>query len=497
MGRLTSMPFNLSQFYADWGTILPECFLFLWALVILAWATGTRDEKPGGSGLFAALTIIGAVITAVWVAMTADGTAFGGTFVFDRLAVVFKEIVLGTVILTAMSSVGTVGRLRAHRGEYYGMILFSAVGMMLMASATELLLLYVSIELSTIALFALAAYHKTNRKSAEAGLKYVILGGISSAILLYGVALLYGLTGTTELAAIRTAVLQMYTSTGVFPPAMTLALILVVAGFGFKLALAPFHMWAPDVYEGAPTPITAYLSVASKAAAVAAFIRVFFIGLESAQSVWIQVIAALAALAMIVGNVTAIVQTNIKRMLAYSSVAQIGYVLVGAVALDTWGATAMSFYMMAYLFANMGAFICVIAFSERTGSDEIAHYDGLAQRSPVLAAFFTLFLLSLTGIPPTAGFLAKYYVFLAAINADYMWLVIIGVVTSVIALYYYATVIRRMYFPAEAPSGGVALSLSLTVALILSAAGVLFFGIFPGSFVAFIQNAAQMLLAGM
>jgi len=489
------MNFDLAEFYADWGIILPECFLFLWALVILAWATGTRDEKPGGAAMFATATIIGALITMIWVAFTHDGAAFGGTFVFDRMAVVFKEIVLGAVILTAISSIGTVGRLRAHRGEYYGMILLSAVGMMLMVSSTELLTLYVSIELSTIALFALAAYHKTNRKSAEAGLKYVIIGGISSAILLYGVALLYGLTGTTDLAAIRTAVLNMYTAAGTFPPAMTLAMIFVVAGFGFKLALAPFHMWAPDVYEGAPTPITAYLSVASKAAALAAFIRVFFVGLESAQTVWIQAIAALAALGMIVGNVTAIAQTNIKRMLAYSSVAQIGYVLVGAVALDTWGATAMAFYMLAYLFANMGAFICVIAFSDRTGSDEIAHYDGLAQRSPVLAAFFALFLLSLTGIPPTAGFLAKYYVFLSAINAGYMWLVIIGLLTSVIALYYYATVIRRMYFPSEAPSGSVPLSRSLAIALTLSAAGVLFFGIFPGPFVAFVQNAARMLLA--
>lgn len=490
------MNFDFAKFYADWAVILPECFLFVWGAFIIAWATGKRDENPGGSGVFATATLIGVLATAAWVAVTPDGSAFGGTFVFDRMAVVFKEIVLGAVLLTTISSIGTVGRLRAHRGEYYGLVLMSAVGMMLMVSATELLTLYVSLELSTIVLYALAAYNKTNRKSAEAGLKYVILGGISSAILLYGVALLYGLTQTTDLQTIKTTIWGMYMEGG-FSPGMTLALIFLLAGFGFKLALAPFHMWAPDVYEGAPTPITAFLSVASKAAALAAFIRVFFVGLESAQMVWGHAIAALAALAMVVGNVTAIVQSNIKRMLAYSSVAQIGYVMVGAVALDAYGATSMAYYMMAYLFANMGAFICVIAFSERTGSDEIMDYSGLARRSPMLAAFFTLFLLSLTGIPPTAGFLAKYYVFLAGINAGYMWLVIVALLTSVIALYYYITVVRRMYFPSDLSETPFPVSRSLVAALAISAVGVLYFGVFPGTFVDWVQRAAEQLLAAL
>ncbi|HWO56282.1 MAG TPA: NADH-quinone oxidoreductase subunit N [bacterium] len=491
-----NLNFDFASFYADWAVILPECFLFIWGALILAWATGKRDEAPGGSGVFAIATLLGVLATAVWVAITPDGAAFGGTFVFDRMSVVFKEIVLGAVLLAVISSIGTVGRLRAHRGEYYGLILMSAVGMMLMVSATELLTLYVSLELSTIVLYALAAFDKTNRRSGEAGLKYVILGGISSAILLYGIALLYGLTQSTDLQTIKTAVWGMYMD-GPFPPGMTLALIFILAGFGFKLALAPFHMWVPDVYEGAPTPITAYLSVASKAAALAAFVRVFFVGLESAEGIWGHAIAALAALAMIVGNVTAIVQTNIKRMLAYSSVAQIGYVMVGAVALDAYGATAMAYYMLAYLFTNMGAFICVIAFSERTGSDEIMDYSGLARRSPMLAAFFTLFLISLTGIPPTAGFLAKYYVFLAGINAGYMWLVIVGLLTSVIALYYYATVIRRMYFPSDLGDMPFPVSRSLVTALTIAALGVLYFGIFPGAFVAFVQDAARQLLAAL
>ncbi len=492
------MSFDIVQFYADWHTILPECFLLVWACVITMMAVFSRNRGEGTStGSYAIWTLIGVVITAVWVALMPDGKAFGGTFVFDRLAVLFKEIVLGGVLLTVISSIGPVDRMKQHRGEFFGLLLFSAVGMMLMVSASELLLLYIAIELSTVTLFVLAAYRKANRKSAEAGLKYVILGGISSAVLLYGVALLYGLTGQTELAAIRNGVGDIFMASGSFPPGLTLALLLLLAGFGFKLALAPFHMWAPDVYEGAPTPITAYLSVASKAAAVAAFLRVFFVGLESSQIIWVQAVAVLAALAMIVGNVTAIVQSNIKRMLAYSSVAQIGYILVGAVAVNTWGATAMTYYSLAYLFANMGAFICVIAFSNRMGSDEIDDYTSLARRSPMIAVFFSLFLLSLAGIPPTAGFLAKYYVFLAAINSGYLWLVLVGLLTSVIALYYYATVIRKMYFPLDQPEGGFPVPVPLMIALGISGLGVLLLGVFPGPFVDLAQAAAAMLMPGM
>ena len=490
------MNFDVSQFYAEWRIILPEAFLIVWACVICAAAVFGKPDVEKRSGSFAIWTLLGAVATAVWVALTDDGAAFGGTFVFDRLALLFKEIVLGGVILTAISSIGPVSRLRAHRGEYYGLILFSASGMMMMISATELLTLYIALELATVTLFVLAAYHKTNSKSAEAGLKYVILGGISSAILLYGVALLYGLTGETELALVKAGLSQIYIDNGGFPPAVALALILLLAGFGFKLALAPFHMWAPDVYEGAPTPITAYLSVASKAAAIAAFIRVFFVGLDPSQASWSQAIAVLAALAMIVGNVTAIVQTNIKRMLAYSSVAQIGYIMVGAVAVNAYGATAMTYYALAYLFANMGAFICVIAFSNRTGSDEIADYTSLARRSPSIATFMMLFLLSLAGIPPTAGFLAKYYVFLAAIESGYLWLVIVGLVTSVVALYYYATVIRKMFFPLDQPEGGFPLAPTLAIALTISALGVLYLGIFPAPFVDLAKAAAEMLMPG-
>lgn len=483
-----------SSLYADWGAILPECFLLVWACGIMAAAVFGKSE--GRAGALAVWTLIGTVATAIWVAATGDGTAFGGTFVFDRLAVVFKEIILAGVILTVAASVGTVSRLQAHRGEYYGMILFSAIGMMLMVSATELLTLYISLELSTVTLAVLATYHKTNRQSAEAGLKYVILGAISSAVLLYGVALLYGMTGTTQLAGLSEGIQKLYVGSGAFPAGVTLALLLLVAGFGFKLALAPFHMWAPDVYEGAPTPVTAFISVASKAAGLAAFLRVFFGGLESSQMIWTQAIAALAALAMIIGNTTAIVQSNIKRMLAYSSVAQVGYILVGAVATDTWGTTAISYYMMAYLFANMGAFICVIAFAEQTGSEKISDYSALARRSPVLAAFFSLFLLSLAGIPPTAGFLGKYYVFLAAIEKGYLWLVIVGVATSVVAVYYYATVIRKMYFPLDQPEGGIAIPRTLVIALGISALGVLVLGIFPGPFVDWVKAAAQLFMPG-
>ena len=491
------MNFNVSEFYADWQIILPECFLIVWALGMIAAAVFSNRKEGNRSGTFAVWALIGTVITAAWVAFLQDGSAFGGTFVLDRFAVFFKEIVLIALVLTVIAAIETVGRFQAHRGEFYGMLLLSAVGMMLMVSSTELLTLFVAIELSTIALMVLAAYRKTSRKSSEAGLKYVLLGAISSAVLLYGMALLYGMTGSTELTVIKQTLTGMYMSQGGFSTGMVLALLLLIAGFGFKLALAPFHMWAPDVYEGAPTPITAFLSVGSKAAALAAFVRVFFVGLEAPQMIWVQAIAALAALAMIVGNLTAIVQTNIKRMLAYSSVAQIGYILIGAVARDVWGTSAMAYYALAYLFANMGAFICVIAFSDRTGSDEIADYKGLARRSPALAAMFSLFLLSLTGLPPTAGFLAKYYVFAAAIKAGHFWIVLVGLLTSVAALYYYAGIIRKMYFSDEQVEGDLSVSPSLKIALGICAVGVIVLGVFPGPFIEWVKNAADQLFTGL
>jgi len=486
------MDISLAEIYGNLNLVIPEVVLFLFACLIFTLAvTGKRS-----AGMLAGWSFFALAVTMVLVLVIGRGTAFGVMFLADGFALIFKIIILVSAMFAVGSSVGTVGRLPAHRGEYFGIILLSAVGMMFMVSAGELLSMFVALELSTVSLFVLAAYDKRNTKSAEAGLKFVILGAVSSAVLLYGIALLYGLTGTTQIAAIKKGLQELYFLTGGFPRGLFVAVILLAAGFGFKLALVPFHMWAPDVYEGAPTPITAYLSVASKAAALAVFLRVFFGGLINAQEVWLPVIAVLAALAMIVGNITAVVQKNIKRMLAYSSIAHIGYILIAVVATNVRGVSSMMMYVMVYLFANMGAFICAIAFSQKTGSDQIADYAGLSRRSPGLAAFLSIFLLSLAGIPPLAGFVGKYYVFLVAIEQGYLWLVMIGVLTSVVALFYYAYVIWCMYFPKEGdyPTDTVPVSPLLRLVLSVAVVGVFIMGIYPRPFLDFAINAARTFL---
>ncbi|HEX7401139.1 MAG TPA: NADH-quinone oxidoreductase subunit N, partial [candidate division Zixibacteria bacterium] len=383
-----------------------------------------------------------------------------------------------------------------YQGDYFGLILFSMVGMMFLASAGELLTLYVSLELTTIPLFVLAAYRKDEQKSSEAGLKYLILGGMSSALLLFGISLLFGLTGTTFLKELKTALIVKFISTGEVGPALTLSLIFIIAGLGFKLALVPFHMWVPDVYEGAPTPITAFLSVASKAAGIAAFLRIFFRAFLMVQVDWVLLLAVLASLAMIIGNVIALLQTNIKRMLAYSSIAQIGYILIGAVSASSTGASSIAFYVFVYMFANMGAFAAVIAFGNTTGSDEIKDYAGLSRRSPALAAMMAVFMLSLVGIPPLAGFMGKYYLFSSAIEQGYIWLVVVAILTSVISLYYYLGVVRQMYFQvsSDEKTSAVAITTALKTALIISVIGVLIFGILPHIFLNLANQAAAVFL---
>jgi len=483
------MSFSFDQLYGNLYLILPEVVLFVLACVVLA--LGALGERS--SAALAVWSFLSLVATAILVAVIGQGSAFGGMFLADNFALVFKLIVLVSAMFTVASSLPTTETLRAHRGEYYGIVLLSAVGMMFMVSAGELITMYVALELSTVSLMVLAAYNKTNTKSAEAGLKYVILGAISSAVLLYGIALMYGLTGTTEIAGLKNGLREMFFAAGGFPRGFFVAVVLLAAGFGFKLALVPFHMWAPDVYEGAPTPITAYLSVASKAAGLAVFLRVFFSGLINAQEVWIPVFSVLAALAMIVGNITAVVQKNIKRMLAFSSIAHVGYILVAVVAANPRGVSSMTLYVMVYLFANMGAFICAAAFAQRTGSDLIADYSGLSRRSPALAAFLSVFLLSLAGIPPLAGFVGKYYVFMAAIEQNYLWLVLIALLTSVIGLYYYAYVVWRMYFPGEGefPGDPVPVTPLMRIILGIAALGVLMIGIYPRPFLDLALAAAR------
>ncbi len=477
--------------------MLPELILFAWAMMMLMY--GVIRKNVGGNTMIY-LAMLGVVITGFSIPMTGYGIAFGGTFFVDKVSVFFKMIFLGAAFFAAASSSSLLEKLKSDHGEYFTLILLSTVGMMFLISTNELITLYVALELTTIPLFVLAAYRKDSLQSSEAGLKYLILGAVSSAILLYGISMIYGLTGTTFINLAFGRLLEqslgMLTLTQEVNMAFIIAMIMLIAGFGFKLALVPFHMWAPDVYEGAPTPVTSFLSVASKGAGVAAFARLFYSALPSfGEFYWGIMVGTLAAAAMIIGNITAVLQSNVKRMLAYSSIAHAGYLLIGFVSLPTtvndtpFGPASIMFYMLAYLFANMGAFACAIAFEKNYGSYEIKDYQGLAKESPALALTFTIFLLSLAGIPPMVGFFAKYYIFLAG-WPNYSWLVIVGILTSVISLYYYANIVKQMYFNRnETVLAKAHFDSPLVITLVLTVAGTILFGIFPESVIKFANNA--------
>jgi len=479
------LKFNLSL-------LAPQIFLFLWAILIFVFDFFWNKEKKHNLGY---LSLAGIAITFFLVCLPFQGELFDDMFLSDNFSRFFNLIFLGAAFLAVLSSIDYLKNVKYNRGEYFSLVLLSTVGMMLLSSANELLFLYVSLELTTISLYILVAYLKDDYKSSEAGLKYLILGAVSSAILLYGISMVYGLTGSTSLYHIPAVIAAIFLNTFVFDPALVLALIFLIAGFGFKLALVPFHMWAPDVYEGAPTPITAYLSVASKTAGLVAFIRVFFqsfLILQIKPVEWMSLIAVLAAFSMILGNVIALLQTNIKRMLAYSSIAQVGYILIGIISASATGIASVGFYALVYLFANMGAFTVVIAFSRSTNSDNIPDYAGLSKRSSFLAVLMSVFMLSLVGIPPLAGFVGKYYLFSAAIEQGYIWLVIVAILTSVISLYYYAGVIKQMYFSTVAGQSSIKTTANLKAALIICAIGVLVCGVYPQPLIQLAQQAAAI-----
>ncbi len=492
----------------DLTPLIPELFLIVWAIVVLIVDLFYKGKNGSLTGY---LSMIGILITGFLLFRLVGyqgetgyplygdpgGKMWGGMFTTDGFALFFKMIILGSAFFTIGSSFGLVGRMSHHRGEYYALLLFSTIGMLFLVSAKELITLYVGLELTTIPLFILAAYNKTVKASAEAGLKYLVIGAASSAVLLYGLSIIYGLTGTTYLQqiAVNLAIYSGMTSGTVL--ALSFAMMMILAGLAFKLAVVPFHMWAPDVYEGAPTPITAFLSVGSKAAGLAAIIRIFCImfydyGLENDSANWSSIVAAIAAVTMVMGNVMAIRQSSIKRMLAYSSIAQAGYILIGLAAAPYLfhdvnidfrglGVASSAFYMFAYLFANMGAFAVVTIYSERTGSDKIADYAGLSKSSPMLAGVMTVFLLSLAGIPPLVGFLAKYYVFAAAVRAGLTWLVILALLMAVVSLYYYANVIRLMYLRPDPNPHKITPSFPAGLVLSLCGIGIFLFGFLPQS----------------
>lgn len=380
---------------------------------------------------------------------------FYQTIAVDPFGTFFKVIFLIAILFVIAISFKAKELNNYRFGEYYGLILTMLLGLFLMASSVDLIMIYLSLELVSITSYILAGYEKNRPRSNEAALKYVIYGGVSSGIMLYGFSILFGLTGTTKIAAIHQVLLTSHFS----PVTLVVAIILILAGFGYKIASVPFHFWSPDVYEGAPTPITALLSVAPKAAGFAILIRFFNVTLVGSTTPnmsqwftlgslpWPQILAAMSAITMFLGNLVAIRQDNVKRMLAYSSIAHAGYILMGAVVLNQQGLFAMMYYLFVYLFMNLGAFLVVIMIANTYGTENIEEYRGLGFRVPYLGVIMTIFMFALTGLPPTGGFVAKFYLFSALINAgsQYYWLAVVGIINSVISFYYYARVVKMMF----------------------------------------------------
>jgi NADH-quinone oxidoreductase subunit N len=432
-----------------WGDtlyLLPEIVIALGAcFLLLAPVTGFRSDGSSAKWsmlIVLLLTAVSVVVCSNVVESAAQPTRmFGAMFALDAFAVFFKVLFVVIMALVVLLSDEYVRGTRYSPWEYYSLLAFALCGMMFMASGVHLASIYIGLELMSLSSYILAGYFKNERKSTEAAMKYFILGAVSSAILLYGISLIYGVTGTLNLLQIAESM-----STQVTNDALVFGIMLLGAGLCFKIAAAPFHVWTPDVYEGAPTPITAFLSTASKAAAFAIFARIFYVGMYHFRLDWQNVLAAIAALSMILGNLAAITQDNVKRMIAYSSIGHAGYVLLGIIAVTEMGLYGILVYSVVYVFATLGiwATILMLAKHEYAG-EQVDDFDGLSRRAPFWAFAMIVFLLSLGGIPPTAGFIGKYFLFYAAVETGFGWLAVIAVLMSAVSMFFYFRIVMAMY----------------------------------------------------
>jgi NADH-quinone oxidoreductase subunit N len=478
---------------ADLWFLLPELAIAALGILVLIldFATPGRDRA-----WLAGVSVAGLLVTGGLALQQAGASnpvlVFSGLHVVDQYAAFFKLVFLLSAAIVILLSVRFLKDQDVPQGEFYALILFATLGTMLMASANDLLSLFIGLETMSVCTYALCGFLKRDQRCSEGALKYLLMGAFSTGVILYGMVLLYGVAGSTELPVIARAV----GASGFRNPALVMAMVLLAAGFGFKIAAVPFHMYLPDMYEGAPTPVVAFMAGAAELAGVAILVRVFLLGLPGLQADWSLLFWVLSVLTMTIGNIVAIAQANIKRMLAYSTIAHMGYILIGPVVASQLGVAAVLFYSLAYALMTIGAFGVVVLLTHGTvRGDQIDDFTGLAQKHPLAAAIMLLFLLSLTGIPPTAGFVGKFYLFAAAVEAGYIWLVLIAVVNSAISLFYYMRVVTAMYMR-DVPSGGIATSPSfaLNIALLLAAAGTLLLGIFPGPILELARASAAVVV---
>jgi NADH-quinone oxidoreductase subunit N len=479
----------------DLRPLLPLLVLAATAGLVLLLDLLPPRERKDHLGFVSALGVVGVLVVTYWMTFSIGGgelRGFGGMVVLDPYALFFNIVIgyaSGIVLLLSMDYIRREGQ---EAGEFYALVLFSALGMMLMASAGDLIMVFLGLETMSIALYVLTGFFRNRIEAGEASMKYFLIGAFASGFFLYGIALIFGATGSTNLDRIANAV----AAGAGRDPMLVIGFGLLLVGFGFKISSVPFHMWAPDAYEGAPTSIAALIATGSKAAAFAALLRVLLTAVRGAPLDWPLLMWGLAALTMTVGNVVALAQQNLKRMLAYSSIAHVGYMLVGVVAGGSLGTGSVLFYLLVYTFTTAGAF-GVILLLERDGREavQLGDYGGLATRHPLAALALSIFLLSLIGIPPTAGFVGKFYLFGAAVKSGYVWLAVIGVLNSAIAAYYYLRLIVFMYMrePEGAPTV-LAPSLSGALALVVALWGVVQLGVAPGPLFDLAQAAVVPLL---
>ena len=473
----------------DLTAILPTLILMGWATGLLL--VGLIIPAQQKSTIVAWLSLVGLSAAFLTSVLRWDNpvSGFDGAVVLDNFSLFLNIVFAIAGLLTVLLSIHYLCDRQIARAEYYPLLLFSVSGMTLMSSVNDLTILFIALEMLSIPLYVLAGFARPALASEESALKYFLLGAFSSAFLIYGIALIYGGTGTTALAEIVEGAMGgdlALTLTGAG---------LILVGLGFKVAAVPFHMWTPDVYEGAPTPVTGFMSVGAKAAGFAALGRVFLLTLPSLGDDWAPAVAVMAALTMILGNVVALSQTNIKRMLAYSSIAHAGYLMMGVAARNDRGLTGLLFYLLAYTFTNLGAFAVVTLMARREEEDlSFIPYAGLAERRPWVAAAMALFMFSLTGIPPTAGFVGKYYLFWATVEADLVWLAVLGVLTSLISAFFYLRVVVDMYFSHASRDAPAHLYATLTTVLFVTVAGTLLLGLWPGPLLDMVQNSVGSIL---
>ncbi|HLJ45301.1 MAG TPA: NADH-quinone oxidoreductase subunit N [Bryobacteraceae bacterium] len=487
------MPINMPPL-DDYLRFLPEIILSIAGTIIMVLQVLMPEEKPKSALGHLSLA---ALIFALWGSIVAyghTGTAFSSMIIVDGYATFFRVLVICVGILSVLCSYQYLTRERANQGEYYALLLFSVVGQCVMSAANELIMIFIGLEISSIATYILAGYLRDDKRNNEAALKYFLLGSFATAFLLYGIAWIYGVTGTTNLPQIYTklSAQSALPSNGIL---IGTAAALMFVGFAFKVSAAPFQIWAPDVYQGAPAPVTLFMSAGPKAAAFAVFVRVFMTAFEPVATRWEPFVWSSALATMFIGNFAALIQTNIKRLLAYSSIAHAGYIMVAIAAHNQIGTAAVMFYLAAYALMNIGAFAVVTHFSRQgeryVNVDDLA---GLGWKQPVTAALFSIFLLSLIGVPLTGGFFGKFYIFKAALDAHLIWLSVLGLLNSAVGAYYYLRIIVVMYMnePGEATASLQPLSAGVKTALWASALGTLLLGIFPSVLLNFLNGSATL-----